>query len=85
MIQFIKQHSDLASKYNCKYNYQQAQCEDPEIIRNWFNLIQNIIAKYGILEQDIYNCDETGFQMGVASTAKVITRSYHTISCVQAI
>jgi len=23
VIQFIKWYSDLASKYNCKYNYQQ--------------------------------------------------------------
>lgn len=30
-------------------------------------------AKYSILDADIYNFDETGFQMGVASTAKVIT------------
>jgi hypothetical protein len=34
---------------------------------------ENTIAKYGILDEDIYNFDETGFQMGVISTAKVIT------------
>ena len=33
------------------------------------------IEKYGILEQDIYNMDETGFQMGMISTAKVICGS----------
>jgi hypothetical protein len=27
------------------------------------------------LDEDIYNFDETGFQMGVISTAKVITRA----------
>lgn len=31
--------------------------------------------KYGIHEEDIYNFDETGFQMGVITTAKVITGS----------
>ena len=30
---------------------------------------------YGIVLEDIYNFDETGFQMGVATTAKVVTRS----------
>ena len=30
------------------------------------------IQRYGILEKDIYNMNETGFQMGVTSTAKVI-------------
>jgi len=34
VIQFIKWYSDLASKYNHKYNYQQAQYKDPEIIKN---------------------------------------------------
>jgi hypothetical protein len=37
--------------------------------------VWNTIGKYGILDTDIYNFDETGFQMGVASTAKVITGS----------
>jgi hypothetical protein len=37
--------------------------------------VQNIIKKYRILEEDIYNFDKTGFQMGVISIAKVITRA----------
>jgi len=72
---FVKRHPELQSKYSRKYDYQRAQCEDPEIIQNWFRLVQNMIAKYGILAQDIYNFDETGFQMGIIATAKVITRS----------
>jgi hypothetical protein len=58
---FIKRHDDLISKYTRKYDYQCAKCEDPEIIKQWFNAVQNTIVKYGILEQDIYNFDETGF------------------------
>jgi hypothetical protein len=37
--------------------------------------VQNTIAKYGIIDKDIYNFDETGFQIGVILTAKVITRA----------
>ena len=70
---FIQRHDSLQSKYTRKYDYQRAKCEDPTIIRDWFRLVQNTIEKYGILEEDIYNFDETGFQMGVISTAKVIT------------
>jgi hypothetical protein len=36
-------------------------------------LVKNTIAKYGIHAEDIYNFDETRFQMGVISTTKVIT------------
>jgi len=35
--------------------------------------VENTIAKYSILAEDIYNFDETGFQMGVISTAKVVS------------
>jgi hypothetical protein len=69
----IRRHQTLKSRYNRKYDYQRAKCEDPALIRPWFELVRNTIQKYGILDEDIYNFDETGFQMGVISTAKVIT------------
>jgi hypothetical protein len=37
--------------------------------------VGDTIAKYGVTEEDIFNFDETGFQMGVISTSKVITSS----------
>jgi hypothetical protein len=72
---FIKRRKELCSKYTRKYDYQRAKCEDPELIKNWFKLVRNTIEKYGISEHDIYNMDETGFQMGVISTAKVVCGS----------
>ena len=72
---FINHHDELESKYHHKYDYQQAQYEDSEIIQNWFYLIQNTIAKYEIIYENIYNFDETGFQIEVIRTAKVITES----------
>jgi len=59
---FIKRHKELCSKYSRKYDYQRAKCEDPELIKSWFTQFHDAIQKYGILEQDIYNMDETGFQ-----------------------
>jgi hypothetical protein len=41
----------------------------------WFKLVGDTIAKYGVVEEDIFNFDETGFQMGVILTSKVITSS----------
>ena len=70
---YIQRHNTLQTKYTRKYDYQRALCEDYSIIRAWFNLVRNTIAKYGILEEDIHNFDETGFQMGVIATAKVVT------------
>jgi hypothetical protein len=69
----VQRHPALKSSYNRKYDYQRAKCEDPLLIRSWFQLVRGTIEKYGILDADIYNFDETGFQIGVISTAKVIT------------
>ena len=37
--------------------------------------VQNTVNKYGILAEDIYNFDETGFQMGQISPSMVVTAS----------
>src|SRR4051794_29548356 len=67
---FISHYNTLKSKYNHKYDYQQAKCEDLELITDWFRHVQSTIIEYRILNDDIYNFDETGFQMGVILTAK---------------
>jgi hypothetical protein len=35
--------------------------------------VKNTVDKYGILPEDIFNFDETGFQMGQISASKVVT------------
>ena len=70
---FIKRRTEIKAKFSRKYDYKRAKCEDPKIIQEWFSLVRNVVAKYGILEQDIYNFDEAGFAMGVIATAKVVT------------
>ena len=72
---FISRHSELKVALSRKYDYQRALCEDPEIINGWFELVRNFKAKYGIVDEDIYNFDETGFLMGQISTTKVVTSS----------
>lgn len=72
---FLNRHKQLQSKYTRKYDYQRALCEDPKVLRDWFRLVKNTRAKYGIPDEDVYNFDETGFQMGIVGTAKVVTGS----------
>jgi hypothetical protein len=69
----IQRHKALKLRYSRKYDYQRASYENLTIIRPWFELVRNIIGKYSILDADIYNFDETGFQIGVILTAKVTT------------
>jgi len=74
VTEFVKRHSDLSSRFSRRYDYQRAKCEDPKVISEWFSLVQKTILSYGIDPDDIYNFDETGFAMGLITTAKVITR-----------
>ncbi|EED11995.1 pogo transposable element, putative [Talaromyces stipitatus ATCC 10500] len=71
----IKRRPEIDSKFARKYNYERAKCEDPKIIQEHFDRVRDAISKYGILPEDIYNFDETGFAMGLCATAKVITGS----------
>jgi RecB family endonuclease NucS len=43
------------------YECQRKLYKDPEVIRAWFELVKNTVNKYGILPEDIYNFDESGF------------------------
>lgn len=72
---FVERYDELTAKYSRRYDYQRAKCEDPSVIQQWFQRVAEAVEKYGIVADDIYNFDETGFQMGVARTAKVLTRS----------
>ncbi|KAL9562867.1 hypothetical protein ACKAV7_013053 [Fusarium commune] len=72
---FVKRQPELKTRLFRRYDYQRAKCEDPTIIRDWFRLVQNTIAKYGIRSDDIWNFDETGFMMGLIMAGMAITGS----------
>jgi hypothetical protein len=72
---FVKRHDELKTRFSRRYDYRRAQNEDPKVIREWFDCVQETIIQYGIAPEDIYNFDETGFAMGLIATAKVVTRS----------
>ena len=62
-------------RFTRKYDYQRAKCEDPKIICEWFALVYNVKVKYGILDDDSYNFNETGFMMGIIIATIVVTTS----------
>src|ERR1700712_5866132 len=61
---FISRHPQLKTAFSRIYDYQRALCGDPDTINAWFHLVRNFTAKYGIVDEDIYNFDETGFFNG---------------------
>lgn len=53
----------------------QSTHKDPQPIAQWLKLVQNTKAKYGILDQDLYNLGEASFQFESDPTARVLTAS----------
>jgi hypothetical protein len=72
---FIKRTPELRTRWSRPYDRQRAVCEDPAVIGPWFTLVQSIKAKYGIVDEDTWNFDESGFIMGKISSQLVVTGS----------
>jgi hypothetical protein len=72
---FVKRTDSLKTRFNRAYDRQRALCEDPILIRSWFELVEQTKAKYGILDEDVHNFDEAGFMMGKITTQLVVTGS----------
>jgi hypothetical protein len=70
---FVTCLDQLKIAFNQPKNCQRILQEDSEIISAWFKLVEDTKAKYGIYDKDMHNLDETGFQMGVISSMKVVT------------
>jgi hypothetical protein len=47
--------------------------ENLETISAWFKLVEDTKAKYSVHDHDVHNFDETGFQIGVIGSMKVVT------------
>jgi hypothetical protein len=71
----VTRSDELKMAFNRAKDRQRILQEDPEVISAWFKLVSETRAKYGIHEDDVHNFDETGFQMGVIGSMKVVTGS----------
>ncbi|KJZ76545.1 hypothetical protein HIM_03881 [Hirsutella minnesotensis 3608] len=70
---FIKRHKyDIVPSHVLDANRQAS--EDPEAINAWFLKYKAVVAEHGIVADDIWNMDETGFQIGVGKDQMVVTK-----------
>ena len=72
---FVKREPELQSRMTRQRDRQRVLCSDQGVIGPWFDLVRNVKAKYGILDNDTYNFDETGFTMGIGNRVQVVTAS----------
>ena len=72
---FVTRSDELKMAFNRAKDRQRILQEDPEVINAQFELVKDTKAKYSIHDHDTHNFDETGFQMGVIRSIKVVTSS----------
>jgi hypothetical protein len=75
LYNFVRRTPELKTRLTRSMNYRQALSEDPKLVGEWFDVISNTKEKYGICDEDIYNFDKTGFQMGQIGSSTVINSS----------
>ena len=73
VVNFVKRRLELQMHFIWKYNYQRAKCKDLAFICLWFDFICNTVAKYSIVEDDMYNFNKIGFLMGMIGSVLIIT------------
>jgi hypothetical protein len=55
---------------------ERVEAQDPDIIRDWFELYKATVQKYSVKPQNRYNMDEKGIMRGFISKVKVIISKY---------
>ena len=48
---------------------------DTGVVSPWFDVVRNVKTKYGKVDENIYNFDQTGITMGTGKRVKVLTTS----------
>ena len=72
---FVQREPGLKLRYSHAYDFQRVLCEDHEAINAWFKLVENMKAKHGIADCDLYNFDETGFIIGIITFSMIVARA----------
>ena len=78
VTKFLQRNPELKSKYIYRYDYSRAKYEDLAILQQFFDAFCDTVIKYGILDADVYNFDETGFAIGIIATTIVVSMAENT-------
>jgi len=70
---FIKRHH-YSKRLQKTLNSNRAASEDLNTVKEYFEKLQQVIHEQGIVANDIWNMDETGFRIGVGKNQLIITK-----------
>ena len=61
-------------KFTQRLDHQRAAAGNPKIMKKHFSIFKKAVGDYKVIIDNIWNMDEKGFLMGLATKAKVICR-----------
>ena len=63
---------ELQTHWSKPLDMQRAQALNPEAVKHWFDLVEELVVKTGIRKEDIYGMDESGFPPADQGKTKVV-------------
>jgi hypothetical protein len=71
---FLQRHPKYTLKRQKVLDLERKRAESYKNLENWFQMLQDVITRFGINSDDIWNFDERGFRIGVGRDQLVITK-----------
>jgi hypothetical protein len=77
---FMARHPELKVKWTSSLQQCRAQALNPTVVAEYFELLAEVINKYQVPPENIFNMDEKGIQLGVGKrVAAIIDRDQKTV------
>ena len=64
---FLKRNPEFVKKTSKPLEYDRKNAEDPDLIKGWFKRLRDLLIKEGILPENCWNIDESGFILALAT------------------
>lgn len=74
-VRFLNRYPELHKAKQKPLELERKLAHDPDMVQNWFERFQALRERYNVFDEDIWNFDETGFQIGVGKSQWIVTSS----------
>jgi hypothetical protein len=71
---WLQRHPEYRVRRRKALDIERLRAQDKSLVQEWFTNYENMIQERGILPEDLYNFDETGFRIGVGTDQWIVTR-----------
>ena len=69
---FMKRHPQFKATYTRRIEASRIEQSTEERCKNWLDAVSEVLREHNIPASNVYNMDETGFNVGVAKTGRIV-------------